>query len=199
MSCGQNISRPTPRHPLASLPGTRPLPAGKGGVRARGFCPIWARLLAFGVILGPALAYAGPVAGKLVAPVEIELGLLVPQRKDPPGLRRLRVEVTPRVDAPRVEVTVALPAGVTLVQGETRWAARARAGQAERRDLALEVPAKGEQRIVATARLVAPSAPPKSRTASYTFNALAEPRHPTGSIRMPLPTPTPGRTIRRAP
>jgi hypothetical protein len=75
-------------------------------------------------------------------------------------------------------VTVTLPAGVSLVRGETRWQAAARARVPQARELMLNVPATGEQRVVATARLVFPISPPMARSVGYTLNAKAEPGRP---------------------
>jgi hypothetical protein len=137
------------------------------------------------------------MARKVVAPVEVSIALQPAQRRDPAGLRRLRVAVTPRVNAPRLEVAVTLPAGITLLKGDARWTAGARAREVQWRDLVLKVPTRGERRIVATARLVAPGSLPRSRTASYTFNARVEVDRPAGALSMPLPTTTPGRSLSR--
>jgi hypothetical protein len=117
-------------------------------------------------------------AGKPLAPLEIRMTPLPRDKKDAEGQRRLRVSVTPRVDAPRLEVTVTLPAGVSLVRGETRWQAPARARVAQTHELMLNVPATGEQRVVASARLVFPNSPPMARAVGYTFNAKAEAGRP---------------------
>jgi hypothetical protein len=150
-----------------------------------------------------AIALPDPASGtphpthKLVAPVEIEFTAGARRKGDTAGTRRLRVEVTPRVDATRVEVVVTLPAGVSLVKGPTRWAAPARARQALTRDLVLKVPATGERRVVATARLLTPRGLPKTRTASFAFNARIHPADPAGLPTTPIPS-APGRTIRRS-
>lgn len=150
--------------------------------------------------LAAALSVGGTAptsAHKPVAPIEIRLVRIVNQRRDPFQLKRMRVEVTPRVDAPRLEVEVTLPAGVVLVRGELRWSCVARARQEESRDLVLKAPTQGERQLVATARLVAPRALPRSRTASYTFNARVVPGRAEGPLSMPVPKPRPGRASRR--
>jgi hypothetical protein len=133
---------------------------------------------------------------KPVAPLQIEMTALPREKKDAEGQRRLRVSVTPRVDAPRLEVNVTLPAGVSLVRGETRWQAPARARVAQSRDLLLTVPATGEQRVLATARILFPKSPPMSRAAGYSFNAKEEPGQPEagsappGVLKEPTTVPT---------
>lgn len=134
---------------------------------------------------------------KLVAPLEIAFEPLPRRQGDVPGVRRLRIQVTPQVDAPRMDVRVTLPAGVTLLEGERRWSRPARARQAESRELALKVPPSGERRIVVTARLLAPRTLPKTRTASYTYNAAGAGGRPGTTVTTPLPA-APGRAIRRA-
>jgi hypothetical protein len=133
---------------------------------------------------------------KPLAPLQIEMTPLPREKKDAEGQRRLRVSVTPRVDAPRLEVTVTLPPGVSVVRGEMRWQAPARARVAQKRELLLSVPASGEQRVVATARIVFPKSPPMSRAAGYTFNPKAEPGRPesgsapTSTLKEPSTVPT---------
>jgi hypothetical protein len=147
---------------------TRPLFASLSGVL----------LLVTAATWGHATAAPSGRRLKPLAPLEIRMTPLPRDKKDAVGQRRLQVSVTPRVDAPRLEVTVTLPAGVSLVRGETRWQAPARARVAQSRELMLNVPAAGEQRVVATARLVFPTSPPMARAVGYTFNAKAEPGRP---------------------
>jgi hypothetical protein len=150
------------------------------------------------VICGRAAAAPARHAGKPLAPVEIRMTPLPRNKKDAEGQRRLRVSITPRVDAPRLEVTVTLPAGVSLVRGETRWQAPARARVAQTRELMLNVPAAGEQRVVATARLVFPRSPPMARAVGYTLNAKAESGRP-GSETAPSTTLKEPTTVPRIP
>jgi hypothetical protein len=130
------------------------------------------------------------------APVQVELTALPREKKDAEAQRRLRVSVTPRIDAPRLEVSVTLPPGVSLVRGETHWQAPARARVTQKRDLLLDVPKTGEQRVVATARVLFPQSLPMSRAASYTFNAphaSGRPETgaaPTAGLKEPSTVPT---------
>lgn len=125
------------------------------------------------------------------APVRIEL-VAAPSRKgDARGQRRLKVEVMPRVSAPWLEVTLSLPPGVTLVEGESRWRLPARAGMAQTRELLLQVPSTGERRVVAAARLVFRWSLPMAGATSYTFNAAPEPRPDRpGALEEPATLPT---------
>lgn len=157
-----------------------------------------ALLLGVCTALGHALEMPARRAGKPLAPLEIRMTLLPREKKDAEGQRRLHVSVTPRVNAPRLEVAVTLPAGVSLVRGETRWQAPARARVAQTRELMFNVPAIGEQRVVATARLVFANSPPMARAVGYTFNAKAEPGRPGSETApsTPLKDPT---TVPRIP
>jgi hypothetical protein len=105
-----------------------------------------------------------------MAPVRVEMTPLGRRNGDEKGQRRLRVRVMPLVDAPSLAVTLTLPPGVTLVQGEARWQAAARAKVAQTRELLLNVPATGEQRIVATAELVFRQSLPMAYATSCAFN-----------------------------
>jgi hypothetical protein len=134
---------------------------------------------------------------KLVAPLEIAFEPLPRRKGDGPEVRRLRLEVAPQVDAPRMEVAVTLPAGVTLLEGERGWSRPARARQAQSRELVLRVPSSEERRVVVTARLLAPRTLPRTRSASYTFNATGPGGRPAAAVTTPLPAAS-GRTIRRA-
>jgi hypothetical protein len=69
-----------------------------------------------------------------------------------------------------LEVRLDLPAGVTLLRGETHWKQPARAAATLDRELLLRVPPKVEQRIVATARLVFHRSLPMAAAAGYTYN-----------------------------
>jgi hypothetical protein len=135
----------------------------------------------------PAAAQA-PVArtGKLVAPIEIELLPLARRKGDGSGQRRFRVRVTPRVDAPRLEVKVTLPSGVALVRGETRWQGPARAQVAQARDLTVKVPSTGERRLVVVARLLSPRALPQTRTAGFPLNARTEAPRSLDPLKEPV-------------
>jgi hypothetical protein len=136
------------------------------------------------------IAWGSPEARqrmKPLAPVQIELTALPRDKKDSEGQQRLRVSVVPRIDAPRLEVSLTLPPGVRLVHGETRWQAPAHARVAQARDLVLDVPKTGAQRVVAVARILLPKSLPLSRAASYTFNAPAEPARPETGTAPPPP------------
>jgi hypothetical protein len=134
----------------------------------------------------PARAYPGPApslppAGRhcdIVAPVLVEMTPLGRRREDERGERRLRVRVTPLVNATWLVVTLNLPAGVTLAWGEIHWQAPARARVAQTRELLLKVPATGEQRVVATARLVFRGSLPMAYATSYAFNEKVETARP---------------------
>jgi hypothetical protein len=119
------------------------------------------------------------------APLEIELVPLPRQKGDDTDQQRLRVRVTPRVHAPALEVKLALPPGVTLLKGETHWQAPARAAATLGRDLLLQVPPTGEQRIVATARLVFRRSLPMGAAAGYTYHEKPAARPPTGPLQDP--------------
>jgi hypothetical protein len=122
-----------------------------------------------------------------MAPLELELTPLPRRKKEPKEQQRLRVRVTPQVDALRLEVTVTLPPGVTLLAGETRWQAAARAGESQSRELLLRVPAAGEQRVVASARLIFRRSLPLARAASHTFHQKAARSRPEAEAERPGP------------
>jgi hypothetical protein len=105
-----------------------------------------------------------------MAPLEIELTPLPRQKRDPKGEQRLRVQVTPLVDAVWLEVELSLPPGVTLLQGETQWRVPARARRTQTRELHLKVPGSGERRVVATAQLLFRRSLPMGCATSYTFH-----------------------------
>jgi hypothetical protein len=135
-------------------------------------------------------AFCSPIAvpapsAKVIAPVEIATTHLPRRRKDREGEQRLEVKITPRVSAPKLEVRVALPRGVTLVAGELRWQAPAKARVAQRRELLLRVPKRGEQRVVITARIVAARRLPMSRAVSFVFNPAPETATPQGALKEP--------------
>jgi hypothetical protein len=177
-------------------------------------------VLMMGVGLPPGLAarsvggYRGAPSPRLacwhcsvMAPVRVEMTPLGRRKGDEKGQRRLRVRVMPLVDAPGLAVTLTLPPGVTLAgtrpepgtrreavgggRGEARWQAVARAQVAQTRELLLNVPATGEQRIVATARLVFPRSLPMAYATSYAFNEKVETarREPENSPSAPLQEP----------
>jgi hypothetical protein len=139
-----------------------------------------------------------------MAPLKVELTPLPRRKKEPKEQQRLQVRVTPQVDAPRLEVTIKLPAGVTLLAGETHWQAAARAGEAQTRELLLRVPAAGESRVVASARLIFHRSLPLASVAGHTFHQKAARSRPEAEAERPgppkeppslpvIPLPAPGR------
>lgn len=148
-----------------------------------------AALAAWAVLLTPDgdAGTPSPPPRKLVAPVEIEFLPAPRQKGNGRHHHRLRVRLTPHVDAPRLEVQLTLPQGVALVRGETRWQVPARTRVPQTRELLLKVPPTGQRRIVVTARLAPPGALPQTRTASYLYNAARDPAAACGPRNDPLP------------
>jgi hypothetical protein len=158
------------------------------------------------VVGGSALALSGRAEGEpaivssqrwhrssMTAPLQVDMEPL-PQRKgDARGQRRLRLRVTPSVDAAGLEVKLVLPPEVRLAQGEVRWQAPARANVTQTRELLFMVPNTGEQRVVATARLVFQRSLPMARTVAYRFNPTAAPRRPKGELQEPEVVPMVGK------
>jgi hypothetical protein len=130
-------------------------------------------------------AGSAATSAKVIAPIEIAILPLAARKKDREGERRLEVKVTPRVNAPKLDVTVALPRNVTLGTGELAWGGPAKAGVAQRRELLLKVPRQGEQRVVVTARMVPRPGLRMTRAASFVFNARPEKATPEGALKQP--------------
>ena len=97
------------------------------------------------------------------------------------------------VDAAGLRVKLVLPPEVRLAQGEVRWQAPARANVTQTRELLFMVPNTGEQRVVATARLVFQRSLPMARTVAYRFNPTAARRRPKGELQEPEVVPMVGK------